>query len=189
MNLEQDLTFAKVVSEQMDEYVHVEVLYYPVGSINGMQMPQVTIGNWLETEWRLNALRDQDPARVDVALDAARNEVRRVRSRAGEMYINKARREFKSRLDTWEMVLGEDEGGVKRSSKPVNESSGYATQVHTRLKLELLQADVSQQAGQLARLRMADGLLRSRFKPGAFVWEPELARSAPADKWWWLYAA
>ena len=53
MNLEPDLTFAQVVSEQIDEYVHVEVLYYPVGSIHGMQMPQVTIGNWLETEWRL----------------------------------------------------------------------------------------------------------------------------------------
>ena len=33
-----------------------------------MQMPQVTIGNWLETEWRLNALRDQNPARVDEIL-------------------------------------------------------------------------------------------------------------------------
>jgi hypothetical protein len=36
---------------------------------------------------------------------------------------------------------------------------------------------------------MADGLLRARFKPGEFVWEPELAKAAPADKWWWLYAA
>lgn len=189
MNLEHDLTFAKVISEQIDEYVHVEVLYYPVGSINGMQMPQVTIGNWLETEWRLNALREQDPARIDEALTAGRSEVRRVRSRAGEMYINKARREFKSRLDTWEMVLGDEDGGAQaRKDKPINENAAYPTQVHTRLKLELLQTDVSQQAGQLARLRMADGLLRARFKPGEFVWEPELAKAAPADKWWWLYA-
>lgn len=186
MDLEHDLTFAGVIAEQIDEYVHVEVLYFPVGSIRGMQMPQVTIGNWLETEWRLSALREQDPQRIDETLAKARNEVRRVRSRAGEMYINKARREFKSRLDTWEMVLRDDDD-VKRSAKPINESAAYASQVHTRLKLELLQADVSQLASQLSRLRMADGLLRTRFTPGAFVWEPELAHAAPADKWWWLY--
>jgi hypothetical protein len=191
MNLEQDLIFAQVIAEQIDEYVHVEVLYYPVGSINGLQMPHVTLGNWLETEWRLNALRERDPARIDAALNAGRNEVRRVRRRADALYIHKARREFKSRLDTWEMVLreGEDEGSsVKRNPQPINSNAGYPTQVHTRLKLELLQGDVSQQAGQLARLRMADGLLRTRFTPGAFVWAPELAKAAPADTWWWLFA-
>lgn len=188
MNLEPDLTFAEVIAEQIDEYVHVEVLYFPVGSIRGMQMPQVTVGNWLETEWRLNALRVQDSVRIDEALAKARNEVWRVRNRAGELYINKARREFKSRLDTWEFVLRDDDD-VKRSTKPINVSAAYASQVHMRLKLELLQGDVSQLAGQLARLRMADGLLRTRFTPGAFVWEPELAHAAPADKWWWLYAA
>jgi hypothetical protein len=137
-------------------------------------------------------LREQDPARIDEALNLGRSEVRRVRSRAGELYINKARREFKSRLDTWEMVLreGEDEGSsVKRKERPINANAAYPSQVHTRLKLELLQMDVSQQAGQLARLRMTDGLLRARFKPGAFVWQPELAKAAPPDKWWWLYAA
>lgn len=186
MTLEHDLTFAGVIAEQIDEYVHVEVLYFPVGSIHGMQMPQVTIGNWLETAWRLSALREQDPTRIDGALAKAREEVRRVRNRANELYINKARREFKSRLDMWEMVLREDDD-VKRSAKPINESAAYPSQVRTRLKLELLQADVSQLAGQLSRLRMADGLLRTRFKPGAFVWEPELAHAAPPEKWWWLY--
>lgn len=188
MDIEHDLTFACVIAEQIDEYVHVEVLYFPVGSIRGMPMPQVTIGNWLETAWRLGALREQAPARIDEALAKAGNEVRRVRNRAGELYLNKARREFKSRLDTWELVLREDDD-MKRSAKPINESATYASQVHTRLKLALLQQDVSQMAGQLSRLRMADGLLRARFKSGKFVWEPELAHAAPADEWWWLYAA
>jgi hypothetical protein len=35
---------------------------------------------------------------------------------------------------------------------------------------------------------MLDGRLRMRFKPGAFIWEPELAPAAPADKFWFLYA-
>ena len=52
MNWKPDITFARVAGEQMDEYVHAEVLFFPVGGIGGMQMPALTIGTWLETAWR-----------------------------------------------------------------------------------------------------------------------------------------
>ncbi len=181
MDLKLDLVFAEVVAEQFDDYVHTEVLFYPVGAIKGMQMPQLTIGNWLETEWRLSALN----ASPDV-LTKTRTEVRRVRNRAAELYQNKARREFKSRLDTWEMFLDEQSQRADKDH-PYNAGSGYATQAHVRLKLALLQDDVSQLAAQLSRLRMADAKLKLRFKPGAFVWAPELQPAAPKDVWWWLY--
>jgi hypothetical protein len=181
MDLKLDLTFAEVVAEQFDDYVHTEVLFYPVGAIKGMQMPQLTIGNWLETEWRLHAVN----ASPDI-LNNTRAEVRRVRNRATELYQNKARREFKSRLDTWEMFLDEQSQRVDKD-RAYNTGSGYPTQAHVRLKLALLLEDVSQLAAQLSRLRMADAKLKLRFKPGAFVWEPELQAAAPPEKWWWLY--
>ncbi|BCX05145.1 MAG: hypothetical protein KatS3mg053_3083 [Candidatus Roseilinea sp.] len=188
MNLKQDLTFARVAAEQMDDYLHAEVLFYPVGSVDGIQMPQLTIGAWLETEWRLNALREAHPDEIGDVLAAAQAEVRKVRHRIPDLYQNKARREFKSRLDSWEMFL-QDRHEATAQPEPYNAPrSGYAERVHTRFRLELLKDDVAQLGDQLSRLRMLDGRLRMRFKPGAFIWEPELAPAAPADKFWFLYA-
>ncbi|MCS7055032.1 MAG: hypothetical protein NZM18_02490 [Thermoflexales bacterium] len=188
MNLKLDLTFARVAAEQMDDYLHAEVLFYPVGSINGMQMPQLTIGAWLETAWRLNALRELYADQIADVLNAAQAEVRKVRHRIPDLYQTKARREFKSRLDSWEMFLN-DRHDATAQAEPYNAPrSGYAERVHTRFRLELLKDDVAQLSDQLARLRTLDGRLRARFKPGAFLWEPELAAAAPADKFWFLYA-
>jgi hypothetical protein len=184
-NLDLDITFAKVVTEQFDDYVHAGALFYPVGSMNGMQMPQLTIGTWLETAWRLSALS----AAPDV-LAAAQAEVRKVRSRAQDMYLGLSRREFKSRLDSWEMFLDDrSDGGKGQAQKPFNVGTGYPTQVHIRFKLELLKDDVSQMGAQLSRLKLCDGRLRVRFQPGAFVWDAALTHAAPEEKYWWLYGA
>jgi hypothetical protein len=188
MNLELDLTFSRVVAEQMDDYVHAEVLFYPIGSIGGMKIPPLTIGNWLETEWRLNALRETDPERIDAALEAARAAVREVRSSASDIYQLKARREFRSRLDTWETFL-DDRNDDTEEERAYNEDSGYPTQAHIRFKLELLKNDVSQPGAQLARLASSDERLRAHFKPCKFMWAPELERAAPEEEYWWLYGA
>ena len=82
IDLKLDLTFAKVAGEQIDEYVHTEVLYYPIGAMAGMQMPQLTIGTWLEAAWRLKALGHLLKTDEQTLLDEAQTKVRRVRSRA-----------------------------------------------------------------------------------------------------------
>jgi hypothetical protein len=183
MNLRRDLTFARVVAEQMRDYLYAEVLFYPVGSVDGLPMPQLTIGAWLETEWRLSALRPRYPEEITPILSAAQAAVRKLRQL--EQYQHKARREFKSRLDSWEMFL-EDR---RESKEPYNAPrSGYAEHVQTRFRLALLEEDVSQPSDQRARLRALDARLRARFQPGAFLWVPELAEAAPPDKFWFLYA-
>jgi hypothetical protein len=184
-DLKPDLLFAKVVGEQFDEYVHTEVLYYPIGAVSGLQMPQLTIGTWLETDWRLRALGAALSAAQTAGVDEARAKVQRVRSRVPELYRQKARREFKSRLDTWTWYLDELLTREPISVPPAGQS--YATQVHVRFKLELLNADIAQMQDQLARLTYNDGRLQPRFVTGSFVWEPELAPHAPADVYWWLY--
>ena len=91
----------------MDDYAHAEVLYYPIGAMGGMQMPQLTIGAWLETLWRLKACAPALSAAQQSTLDEAQSRVQRVRSRVPDLYTQKARREFKSRLDTWTWYLEE----------------------------------------------------------------------------------
>src|SRR6266542_3657326 len=136
IDLNLDLTFAKMAGVQFDEYVHTEVLYYPVGAVAGMQMPQFTIGTWLETAWRLKALASMLAADQRAAFEEAQTKVQRVRSRVPDLYMQKARREFRSRLDTWTWYLDE-----LLSREPAGVPLGgqaYATQVHMRFKLELL---------------------------------------------------
>lgn len=176
MDLKLDLTFAQVVKEQIDDYVHAEVLFYPVGAVNGMQMPQLTIGTWLETAWRLKAVKPDAPELAEAVA-----EVRRIHHRVPELYDGKARREFKSRLDTWTPYL--DDALQSKSN------AGYATQVHNRLKLELLKDDVSQLQDSLTRLKTLDARLKTRFKAGEFVLEPELAGAVPQEQFWWLWGS
>lgn len=183
MNLDLDIAFARVVTDQFDDYVHAGVLFYPVGSVNGMLMPQLCIGTWLETAWRLSALS----AAPDV-LDAARAEVRTVRSQAQELYIGLTRREFRSRLDSWEQFLDEGNDGDDQD-RPLNIGTAYSAQVHNRFKMELLKDDAPQLGAQLARLHQYDVRLRVRFQSGKFVWAPELQHAAPKDSFWWLYGA
>jgi hypothetical protein len=185
IDIKLDLTFAKVAGEQMDEYVHTEVLYYPIGAMAGMQMPQLTIGTWLETAWRLKALGSMLTAEQQAVVDEAHAKVQRVRSRVPELYKQKARREFKSRLDTWTWYL--DELLAREPGAIPPQGQAYATQVHDRFKLALLNNDVAQMQDQVTRLTTSDRRLKTRFVAGPFVWEPELQPHLPQDEYWWLY--
>ena len=184
MDPKQDLTFARIAGEHMDDYVHTEVLFYPLGSVSGMAMPQLTIGTWLETAWRLRAAGGNLNAEQQAEFEAAGAGVQRVRSLWPALYQHKAQREFKSRLDTWSWYLDEVLGREGPMSK---QGVGYAAQAHTLLKLHLLRDDVSQKSGELARLELCDRRLRARFAPGPFVWEPELEDAAPRETMWFLY--
>jgi hypothetical protein len=178
--------FARIAGEHLDEYVHTEVLFYPIGSVSGVALPQLTIGAWLETAWRLSAR----PAALDRAQSAvfeeARASARRVRSLWPALYQHKARREFKSRLDSWAWYLDDLLG---KDGPLTAQGSAYASQSHTRFKLELLRQEVSQLSGELQRLEMGDRRLRLRFVPGPFLWEPDLEAAAPREAYWWLHGA
>ncbi|MCS7062060.1 MAG: hypothetical protein RMN25_12975, partial [Anaerolineae bacterium] len=146
MNISADLTFVRIAGEQFDEYLNTEVLFYPIGSVAGMAMPQLTIGSWLETVWRLRAVQGSLDLAQRQVLDQAEAEVRRVRRLWSELYRNKAQREFKSRLDSWSWYLDElFSPGAGLSQK----GAGYVEQVHMRFKLELLRQDVSQPSEQV----------------------------------------
>ena len=183
MDTKLDQTCAQIVADQIDDYLHAEVLFYPVSTKGGMELPPLTIGNWLETEWRLNIVVPGDPALV-----AARTEVQRVRIGLPDLYQNKVRREFKSRLDTWTLWLT-DQANDADPQRAYGKNPAYAIQVHVRLKLELLRDNVPQPDVQLMRLLAADDDLRRHLKSSGFVWESELAAAAPQNKWWWLYGA
>ncbi len=184
MDITADLTFVRIVGEQFNEYVNTEVLFYPIGSAAGKDMPQLTIGSWLETAWRLRAVEAALDAEQSATLEDAAAAVARVRRLWAAAYTHKAQREFKSRLDSWTWYLDD----VLNASAGVSpKGAGYPNQVHTRFKLALLAQDVSQSPALLSLLDVCDRRLRARFVPGPFIWEAELQSAAPADTYWFLY--
>jgi hypothetical protein len=178
MDLTLDLAFANVVARHIDDYVQAEVLYYPVNANapNGKPLPQLTIGVWLETEWRLKQLEPNAEA-----LKTAQTEVQRVRALQPELYNAKAQREFKSRLGTWAQTI--DEAVMKRTLSQAE----YVAQVHNRFKLELLRNAVKPKGDQVLMLDAMDASLQKHFKFGQFLWEPELQKAAPKELYWWLW--
>lgn len=187
MDIQQDMAFARAAAEQMEDYLKVETLYYPLGLSLGVgaELPQLTIGNWLETKWRLDCACKASPgSAVCGALSSAQTKIAEVRRLAVEPYEAKAKREFKSRLDTWGLFL--DELNEKAEKGDVS-NAVYAAQVHHRLKLELLQQDVKQPSEMWVKLRGMDAALRRVFKNGVFIWEPELRAAAPRLEYWWLW--
>jgi len=184
MDIPADLTFIRIAGEQFDEYVNTEALFYPIGSVSGMAMPQFTIGAWLEAVWRVRAVAALLDAEQRATLDEAVAAAQRVRRLWPALYTQKAQREFRSRLDSWTWYLDD----VLNASAGVSpKGAGYPNQVHTRFKLALLAQDVSQSPALLSLLDGCDRRLRARFVPGPFIWETELQSAAPADTYWFLY--
>lgn len=184
MNISADLTFIRIAGGQFDEYVNAEALFYPIGSVSGMAMPQLTIGAWLEAVWRVRAVESSLDAQQRAILNDALAEAQRVRRLWPALYERKAQREFKSRLDSWTWYLDD----VLNASAGISPTgAGYVEQVHTRFKLELLRRDVSQPAEQVTRLDVADRRLRARFVAGPFIWDPALQPAAPPNAFWFLY--
>ncbi|MBU6359524.1 MAG: hypothetical protein KGS46_05815 [Chloroflexi bacterium] len=182
MDIPSDIFFANVAASQMDDYVHSNVLFYPIDTLaivsaaadKGMILPQLSIGAWLETAWHL-AASNLTPAQY-TQFEANCAEIAQIRQKSGDAYIQKACREFKSRLDTWSWYLEDPKSGGR-----------YAIQVHQRLKLALLLNNVPQPENEKHRLTAYDLRLRRDFKPGPFVLEPPLQAAAPTTQFWWLY--
>lgn len=173
--MQTDVLFAQAVRDTIADYLDSQVLFYPLNAVGGVELPQLTIGAWLETDWRARGM--QFASGEQAMIDAARAAVAEARAKSRDTYISKAQREFKSRLDTWSWYLDEPRGG----------KTAYASQAHTRLKLELLQSDVAQSKSEQMRLKTNDARLRTMWVDGDFIWEPPLIALAPRDTHWWLY--
>jgi hypothetical protein len=87
----------------------------------------------------------------------------------------KAAREQTMRLRLWSAYLGDLEEG--------SAAGEYSQQVRHRVMLERL-GDLSSSPTAPEPI---DRRLRSRFRPGAFIWKAALERFYPRDRYWFLY--
>ncbi|GAB4580511.1 MAG: hypothetical protein Fur0022_32530 [Anaerolineales bacterium] len=93
----------------------------------------------------------------------------------------KASQEFSARLKLWTQYLNEYRVDKLNAHQ-------YSYEVQRRVLLQLLQPEAEQLAqAELDLLHGLDTFLQAVLKPGAFVWEPELAPAFPPETYWYLY--
>jgi hypothetical protein len=107
-----------------------------------------------------------------------------VRYRWRVAWGKKAAHDFHARLNLWRDFL-ED-----YRDRPSAHYDRYPYEVGRRVQLQLLQGEAEDvPAAETQMLDGLDGLLRSVFTPGQFVWDDMLAPSFPQSPYWYLYGS
>lgn len=128
----------------------------------GHRLPQLTLGSILL--W----LRRGGPPTAKFEM-----QVMAIRSKWPAAWEAKAERELRSRSELWMNYLSD------YREDPKSESRLYGQNVRYRAMINLL--------GQANHA--SDTFLRSVFKPGAFIWEPESEPNFPREDFWFLFGS
>jgi hypothetical protein len=105
-----------------------------------------------------------------------------VRSQWRAAWGQKAKAEFHARLILWRNFLEE------YRQSPAAQFDRYNYEIGRRVTLQLLQPEAEDlPESETEMLSGLDSILRSRFVPGAFAWDRDLASAFPQDEYWYLY--
>ena len=184
MELDRDWALLRAALAELKDYLLSNELYHPLNlpalRSGGAQTSQLTIGNLLLSQVRISAA-------LDVAHQAAyqdlEKQIRETRATWRSNWSRKAGKEFISRLNLWSQHLHELQADLS------GQAAYFPTEVRQRAILQLLQPEMIEgvPAIENEQLHRLDEVLREVSRPDQFVWEPDLAKSFPSDKFWFLY--
>lgn len=142
--------------------------------------PTLTLGTLQLVEARLQAR--QLSAEQDQIFSRLQLDIERIRSKWRTAWGNKAKEEFRSRLDLWRNYL-ED---FRRD--PQGNFDRYRYEVSRRVMLKFLAADAADiPISQRELLAGLDRILEGMMVPGEFIWDEELASGFPPESFPYLY--
>jgi hypothetical protein len=95
----------------------------------------------------------------------------------------KAAHEIRSRFSLWQNFISD------LRHDPDQAAEFYAREVSWRVLLELLSAELPAPPPETEALETLDAALKSYWRPGEFVWEPELKTAFPEAPFWYLYGS
>ena len=184
-SFEYDLRYLQAGIDQLETYLLAKDLYWPPG-ISALSTetpyPQLTIGGLLLSLKRLQAAARS--ADQQAALAEVERKLDDVHTRWRVAWEKKADQDFHARLNLWRDFL-ED-----YRDHPSAHYDRFPYEVGRRVQLELLKDNTGEiPAAEANMLDGLDGLLRSVFTPGQFVWDEYLAPSFPQQPFWYLYGS
>ncbi len=182
-SVEYDLRYFTAGLENLEQYLLSDDIFWPLGinpPDNEPDYPNLTLGWLLVTQARLSGRKlssiDKDKfEKADSELDSYRSKWR-------VAWEKKANQCYQVRGRMWRDFLEEYQ------DNPQEHSDRYSYEVRLRAMMELLKADISQQAeAEVKFLSGLDGYLKSVLQPGDFIWEQEVQPGFPKDEFWFLY--
>lgn len=183
--INNDLTEAKAMAENLTDYVRGDELYGHAGDGFFSRLPSLTIGALLMRLRRLDALRSSLSDAQESTLDSAIADWEETRNEWRVHYEKKIMHEVESRLDSMKTFFREC------AESMLNCHNSYRPEIQKRTMIqellnEMVELKVSNTDLQVL-LEVADTKLHSVMSPDEFQWSPELAQVYPQDEFWWLY--
>lgn len=179
------LALAAAMADELEDYLLSDELFWTLSRRPdlGPAAPRLTLGGLMLTLDVLEAHSDSLPPAGRTSAERLRQRIETQATRWAAAWARKAARELATRARMWEAYV------LDLPEQP-DLAAEYTQQARPRAMAERLapvaaEGDLREQA--LERLRTADALLRPGFDPGAFVWEPALARLYPPGPFWFLY--
>lgn len=166
-----DLRFLREAVSQLQDYLLSNELYWPLSG----SLPRLTPGALLLEQMRLDA-----SGLAPYELPGLNRQVENIRLKWRAAWEKKAAREVSNRMRLWSQFLADF------TNAPEKNLESYRTEARGRAILQILLAE-QPDLPEKAALPEMDGLLKSKLKPGDFLWEPELEPAFPKSDFWFLY--
>jgi hypothetical protein len=180
---EYDLSYLETAVELLEDYLLAKEIYWKMSAISPPGepgFPALTLGGVLLAVARVSGRRlttSQDQRRSKLI-----NEIDRIQMKWRTAWRNRAKDEYRSRLDLWRNFLEEFR------EDPNGNFDRYGYEVNRRVMLHLLAEDIADiPISQLELLAGLDRILKGLMVPGEFVWADELKEGFPPESFPYLY--
>lgn len=170
--ISKDRAFLEASLPDFETYLLSDELFWPV-TLRGQALPRLTVGGVLIAKARLEAAGER--------IESLVTEIDAVRSKWRVAWETKVSREFRMRIRLWQNYI-ED---YRRD--PYQNTGTYRYEVHTRVMIHFLLAELSQTPPEEALLDSLDAMIRKYFVPGDFIWDAKLMIGFPSNVFWFLY--
>lgn len=162
---QENLLYFQTSLPELKNYLLSDILYYPLLG----NLPRLTIGGLLLAQKRLKAENLGTQLNPKLAT---------IKSTWYSAWTKKSTRELEARLRLWRNYLNDYQNA------PAEYAADYKHEVHLRVMLALLSAEVDQIPAEITIL---DQLLRTKFISDKFIWDESLKKQFPKDDFWFLY--
>lgn len=170
--ISKERAFLEASLPDLEAFLLSDELFWPV-TRRGQALPRLTIGGVLLARARLEAAGEQIESLV-TGIDFLCSKWR-------VAWETKANREIRMRIGLWRNYL-ED---YRRDRYQY--VGTYRHEVHIRVMIHLLLAELSQASLEGELLDRLDVLLKKYFVPGDFIWDEKLMIGFPPNVFWFLY--
>lgn len=178
-----DLGYLDIAVGLLEGFLLAKDTYWKVNAMaprGEAPYPSLTLGSLLLSQNRLES-RELDLKQTE-RFSRLKLEIERLKSQWRSAWENKAREEFRLRLNLWRDFLEDFRGD------PVANIDRYSYEVTRRVMLQLLSGETEDiPLAEQDMLSGLDAILNALFIPGEFIWDAELSSDFTEREYPYLY--